>query len=261
MCRVPPSQLGKIGNGHHIKLGSTFGGDTSWDSSFEREFDAADGHFPSLIAWIEGFQRKYLTGINLTSRFVPQEASDDQLKTLTESVVSLAVRSPRNREASVAIADKIRGPLSNSERNPLIGVNMRQSQRLISDSIQHNGKFAVLFSAGQEFIFGDGFFHNCTAVINPLHAAKMLVPITPNMSVIVARPASFAVEPRLSVIVLSDEEVECCNDAIQIYSRDQLFFKSQKPILSESFTCKKHLVYVNQKNFISTLISSIPGIA
>lgn len=255
--RLPPDQLGMIGNGHHIKLGPALGGEGSWDSSFEREFDMADRNFPSLIAWMETLRHEFLVGHNLSERLVVQAATEDQLRMLTESVVSLAVRSPRNREASVALAEKIRGSIPNFERNALIGMNMRQSQRIISDTIGARGKFAVLFSTGREFIFGDGFFHNCTAVCNPPHAPKLLVPITPGISVIVSRPGSFTVEPPLSVIVLNDEEVETCNFAIQVYSRDALFFRQQKPSLTGDFTCKKHLAYLDSNNSIDTLMRDI----
>ncbi|WP_233259729.1 hypothetical protein, partial [Ramlibacter sp. WS9] len=77
-------------------------------------------------------------------------------------------------------------------------------------SIGGRAKFAVLFSSGKEFIYGDGFFNNVTGVGNPLHSPKIIAPITPMMAVIINRPTSFMVEPRLSTIVLSDDEVEAC---------------------------------------------------
>ena len=176
--RVPPKELGLIGNAHHIKLGRHPGDATGWDSSFEREFDAADSNFPSVISWLESLKHEFMPHRELRNRFLSQSAADDQLRLLTECVVSLAVRSPMNREASVALAERLRGPIPNPQRNTLIGANMRHSQRLIADSIGANGKFAVLFSHGREFIFGDGFFHNVKAVVNPPIGPKILAPIT-----------------------------------------------------------------------------------
>src|SRR5216117_1802369 len=158
--RVPPKELGLIGNAHHIKLGRHPGDSTDWDTSFEDEFDAADCNFPAVISWLESLKHEFMLHRELRERFLAQSASDDQLRLLTECVVSLAVRSPMNREASVSLAEHLRGPIPNPKRNALIGANMRRSQRLIADSIGANGKFAVLFSLGTEFIFGDGFFHN-----------------------------------------------------------------------------------------------------
>jgi hypothetical protein len=63
-----------------------------------------------------------------------------------------------NREASVAVADLVSGVMPTRERNNIIGLNMRTSQRIIADAIGTNAKFAVLFSNSKEFICGDGFF-------------------------------------------------------------------------------------------------------
>lgn len=258
--RVPPDKLGMIGNGHHIKLGDTPGSPMHWDSSFEDEFDIADSNFPSVISWLEGLDRKHISNGNLRQRFVPQIAKDEQLCALTECVASLAVRGPLNREASVSLAERLRGPLAERERNALIGMNMRSSQRLIADSIGARGKFAVLFTNGREFIFGDGFFHNVKAVVNAPFNPKILTPITPTISVIVSRPMSFSVEPRLSTIVLTDEEVDRCNHAVQVYSRKALFYRSDKPLLDDAFTRGEHLEYALPDNPIDTLINAIPGV-
>lgn len=258
--RIPHDKLGMIGNGHHIKLGNTPGDSTSWDSSFEDEFDVADSNFPSMISWLESLDRSLITSSDLQQRFIPQPATEEQLKTLTECVVSLAVRGPMNREASVSLAEKLRGPLSEQKRNVLIGMNMQSSQRLISDSIGAKGKFAIVFTSGREFIFGDGFFHNVKAVVNTPLNPKILAPITPTISVIVSHPMSFAVEPRLSTIVLTDEEVDLCNNAIQVYSKNALYYRFDKPRLNENFTCGNHLEYTRPDNPIDSLLYAMPGI-
>ena len=249
-----------IGNGHHIKLGRTPDQSTGWDSSFEDEFDTADRNFPAVIAWLEQLERKKIAGQDLRPRFLPQAASADQLRTLTECVVSLAVRGPMNREASVSLAERLRGPLFGQERNALIGMNMQRSQRLISDAIGSIGKFAVLYSVGREFIYGDGFFHNVKATVNPPHAPKILVPITPLMSVAISRPIKFSVEPHLVTIILSDEEVERCNHAVQVYSRGALFYRNDRPTLVEEFTRNEHREYSSPHNPIDSLFEALPGV-
>lgn len=258
--RVPPKELGKIGNAHHIKLGHPAGNSSVWDTSFEDEFDIADSHFPSVITWLENLKYEYMPHRELSDRFLPQPAADDQLRLLIECVVSLAVRSPRNREASVSLAGNLRGFIGNPERNALIGLNMRNSQRLISNSIGTHGKFAVLFTQEREFIFGDGFFHNVTAVVNPPISPKILAPITPNMSVIITRPTSFIVQPQLSTIVLTDKEVDTCNHAVQVYSRQALYYRSQQPPVDDAFTCNEHCEYSHPDNPIDNLICGIPGV-
>jgi hypothetical protein len=258
--RVLPESLGQTGNVHHVKFGHNPDASDIWNFSFENEFNAADSDFIRVIAWLEGLSRESIKGRDLSDRFLSQPASDEQLFALTESVVSLAVRSPRNREASVALQELVRGTLPSRERNMLIGMNMRQSQRIIADSIGSNAKFAVLFSTLKEFIYGDGFFHNVNAVINPPRSPKMLVPITPTMSVIISRPSSFTMQPRLSTLVLTADEVGQCNKTIQIYSRQALFFRSEVPSLIDEFACGKHMEYASTDNPIDNIISAMPGI-
>lgn len=194
VVRSNPQQFGVIRNAHHIKLGKAPEESSVWDSSFEGEFDKADGSFPMLLDWLMSVEH------DRAGVFEPKEATDDQISTLVECATSLAVRGPRNRESCVALAERVRGPLQGRERNTIIGANMQRSQRLIADTIGVSGKFAVLLSRDREFIFGDGFFHNLLCVVNPPHNPKMLVPLTPTMAVVVTRPSAYRTSPDSSRI-------------------------------------------------------------
>lgn len=258
--RIPPARLGVIGNGHHIKLGCN-DEDTPWDQSFERVFDKADDTFPDLIKWLEGLERRPVCEVReLRQRFVPQPCTDVELARMTECAVSLAVRGPMNREASVALAEDLRGPLPTPERNALIGLNMRNSQRLIVESIGSRGKFVAVYSRGREFVFGDGFFHNVSNVQNAPMSPKLFVPITPHICVLVCRPSQYTVEPRLTTLVLDDHEVDICNSTVSVYAKNAIFFRSQQPVLTEEFNRGKHLVYAHPGNSVDFLIHSIPGV-
>ncbi len=207
LIRVPPARLGVIGNGHHIKLGND-DQSSPWDQSFERVFDRADGAFPDLISWLESLERSPVRGVKeLRDRFVVQPCTDDELCRMSECAVSLAVRGPMNREAAVALAEHIRGPIKTSEREALIGLNMRNSQRVVADSIGSRGKFVAIYSKTKEFVFGDGFFHNVRNAQMAPHSPKILVPLTPHISILVCRPTSYMTEPRLCTLVLEDHEV------------------------------------------------------
>lgn len=160
---APPKNFGCIGNGHYIKLGRNAGETTVWDQNFEPIFDKADGCFPDVIAWLQSLDRKDVSKVKtLTDCFIPQYASNEQLVQLVESIVSLAIRSPINREAAVCLAERIRGGerLPERERNTLITLNMRDSHKQAVSQIGSMGKFVVLYSPKREFVFGDGFFHN-----------------------------------------------------------------------------------------------------
>ena len=67
-------------------------------------------------------------------------------------------------------------------------------------------------------------------------------------------------EPRLSTIVLSDEEIDLCNKAVQVYSRQAIYFRSEQPEIQEAYARGQHLVYASSENSIDFLIGHIPGI-
>ena len=238
------------------------GGEPSpWDQSFERVFDKADSRFPELIGWLEGLERRPRRDVmELRQRFIAQPCTDDELLLMAECAVSLAVRGPMNREASVAGAEHLRGPIESAEKNALIGLNMRNSQRVIADSIGARGKFVAVYSQDNEFVFGDGFFHNVANAQMAPHSPKLFVPITPHICILVCRPSRYMVEPRLSTLVLDDHEVDVCNHAVQIYSKDAIYFRSQQPVLHEDFRRAAHLSYAHPGNPIDSLIHSIPGV-
>ncbi len=258
--RIRPDSLGVISNGHHIKIGKN-GAPSPWDQSFERAFDKADSSFPELIRWLEGLKRSPVPyPENQNQRFMAQTCTDEELIALTECVVSLAVRGPMNRAASVALAEKLRGPIDKSERNVLIGVNMRDSQRIVADSIGARAKFVAVYSPEREFLFGDGFFHNVSNAQMAPQSPKLFAPITPNIAVLICRPYQYAPEPKLVTLVLEGQEADACNQAVQVYSKNAIYFRSQQPLNIEHFLTNTHEQYIDLNNPIDNIIRTIPGI-
>lgn len=255
---APPKNFGGIGNGHHIKLGPC-GQPSPWDHSFEQTFQNADDNFGTVIQWLAGLDRRAVEATERSRRFLSQPDTDEQIRHLVEGIVSLAVRSPMNREQAVALAEDLRGPLSEHERNSLIGMNMRHCQRMVSDNIGTRGKFAVLYTQSREFIFGDGFYHNVTSPSVAPTNPKILVPLTPTMAVLYARPFSYGAVPRLSTIVLTEDEVEAVNHSVQVYAARAIFYRSDKPADTTVFGVGKHQAYARSDNPIERLISDLPG--
>lgn len=68
------------------------------------------------------------------------------------------------------------------------------------------------------------------------------------------------INPKLTTLVLDDHEVDICNNTVQVYSKNAIFFRSQQPVLTEAFRQCQHLMYLDPGNPIDTLIHSIPGI-
>lgn len=258
--RAPPSQLGAIRNGHMIKLGRTRGDQTHWDKNFEPQFDRADNAFPNLIYWLESLERTAKApGLDLKERFLAHPASDERLAMLTECVISLAVRSPMNRVSAISLAEHFRGRIPEPERSALIGLNMCQTQRAASDSIGARAKFLIVYSPHREFIFGDGFFNNLRSPINGMFLPRILAPLTPHLAALITKPITYSTEPKLTTLVATPAETDALNAAVQVYARDFIFFRTEKPEMSEHYRVGQHLVYEGP-NAVDALIHSIPGI-
>jgi hypothetical protein len=256
-----PNNFGVIGNGHFIKMGDDPAESTPWDENFEREFQHADESFPALIDWMDRLERVGPPFERPVSERVTRVvATDEQFATLLQCIVSLVVRSPKHREGAAALAEDFRHPLEQRERNRLIGANMRRSQRNAVKALGARGKAMIIFSPESEFIFGDGFYNNLSAPVQHLYNPKMLVPITPWMSVLYTRPMSYRPEPRLVTLVATANETQDLNYAVQVYARNAIFYRSERPEITDAFAQGRHLVFRDYRNSVEQLIHSIPGV-
>lgn len=257
----PPKNFGVIGNGHYIKLSRDPHEATVWDQNFEDEFGRADSHLRGVIEWLESLDRvDRRNAKDLGSRFLRQDACDENVGLLVEGLVSLAVRSPINRKSAVGLAEKLRGSLPERERNAIMGSNMRGCQRRTVNSIGTRGKFVVMYSPDREFIFGDGFFHNIRAPAHNPWNTKILAPVTPRISVLFANPTQYTVDPRLLTLVLNAREADLMNETVQRYARSAIFYRSEPPVIIDEYRQGQHLNYSHPDNPIDNFICSIPGI-
>ena len=171
IVQSPPKNFGVIGNGHQIRLGTAPGETTIWDESFERDFQRADDNFPTVIRWLQELERwNHPSRTRMTDRFVPVSVEDERLSMLAESMISLAVRSPMNREAAVSVAEYYRGPLPERERNTLITMNMRHSHKEAVKQIGIRGKFVAIYSPARARRLADGQNRKCRGRYNRLLA-------------------------------------------------------------------------------------------
>lgn len=259
--RSTPANFGVIGNGHLIKLGADPHAYNPWDESFESEFQNADSNFPHVIRQLDRldrcgppFERP------VADRIMSQDIPDELFEQLIECVISLAARSPSHREKGAAYPEQLRGRLPMRERNALIGVNIRHTLRNALRNTGGRGKILVLFSPEREFIFGDGFFNNLTLQGDHWHNPKILAPLTPWMSVLFTRPLQYTTNPRLFTMTITSAEADGLNQAVQIYSKDTIFYRSERPIISEDFAQAKHRIFADHRNSVDELIHSIPGV-
>ena len=261
VIRATPDNFGVIGNGHHIKLSRHPGAPSPWDESFEAAFQTADDTFPKVIARLEGLPRApAIFDRPLAERMISHAPTDEQFAQLIECVISLAVRSPMHRDLAVRTAAGFRGKIEPTERNVLIGLNIRHSLRSALRQIGGRGKALVVFSYSREFIFGDGFFNNLTPPTDHLLSPKLFVPLTPQMAVLFVRPTRFSVEPRLVTLVVSADEVDILNRAVPVYAKEAIYFRSERPAMTDDFAQGKHLIFADHRNPIDQLIYDIPGV-
>jgi hypothetical protein len=256
-----PRTFGVIGNGHIIQMANDPAEWSPWDENLEREFQDADAKFPAVIDWLDTLERAGPPFDRpIVERITEVPVTDERFADLLECIVSLGVRSPKHREGAVGLAERLRGPLPARERNRLIGANMRHSQRNAVKALGNRGKVMVIFSPEAEFVFGDGFYHNISAPVQPLHNPKMLVPLTPWLSVLYARPMSYRPNPRLVTLMASAAETEALNYAVQVYAKDAIYYRAERPTITEAFAQGKHLVFSDHRNSVDQLIHAIPGI-
>lgn len=259
--RAPPENFGVIGNGHFMKLGNDPTAATPWDENFESMFQEADSAFPEVMSWLESLDRKTdVDPSDTPARYQALSTSDDRLRTLTESVVSLVVRSPMNRAAACGMAERFGSPMTSRDRNNVIGLNMRRMQRVVADRIRANAKFCVLFSPDRELVFGDGFFTNIRSPGDHLMTHKVLAPITPNMAVLIARPQSCRQDPKLMTIAIQPSEADILNNTVQVYAKDAIFYRSERPEITDAFASRQHFHYYQPGNSIEEFIHTLPGV-
>ena len=257
--RVSASSLGSISNAHLIRLDRE--GGTHWDQDFEGEFSQADATFPEVIRWLEEIRA---TSMRRPRRerygYTEVEATEQNLRDLAVCLVSLAVRSPSNRESVASMVRNFRDDpdIPSWEMNNLVGANLRDDQRRLSERAG-DGKFAVLVSKRAEFIFGDGFHHNIKSPVQGMPSPRMVVPVTPKIAAIYVRPSRWRVDPRLVCKALTRDEVEWVNLGVQVYSRSEIFFRSKKPSITDAFREHTFQRFSTSDNPVDDLVDSIPG--
>jgi hypothetical protein len=257
---APPKNFGVIGNGHTIKLSREPGESTPWDENFEHEFNQADNGFPATIEWLQQLTFEDRQDAPLRTRFVAQSTDEIEVARLLEAAVSLVVRSPRLRERAVSVAEHYRGPLPERERNTLIGSNLRRGQRDLVNCFGTRAKFCAIHSPDREFVFGDGCFSNLSVPAQGTIAPRLIVPVTPRISVLITRPLAYTSEPRLTTLVLSSDEAGQLNDAVQVYSRKFVFYRSERPTIIDAFEREEHLIYASLDNPMEKLVAAVPGV-
>lgn len=233
--RARPGAFGALTNAHHIKLGGP------WDSTFEPVFNTADNETADLVRWLLTLEAKVAdSAAPRITRILAQPLPGDRQLQLARAAASLIARSPRTRDQIRRATWHYRERFGFAEPEPedhLIAANQRGLYDAYRGVMEDRGRWAVLFSDVEEFIFGDGFLHDFPASADALHAPRRaVVPLTPTIALVYAYPRSYPSEPRLVTLRVEPMEVRFFNNVLQAYANEFLFYRSQQPPLTKAFT-------------------------
>ena len=138
--------------------------------------------------------------------------------------------------------------------------NMRNGLNNLTKAFGGSGKAVAIFSPEREFIFGDGFFTNVTPPAQHMLRPRAIVPLTPNLGVLIQKPSSYMLDPKLSTLVVNQQEADELNRTVQVYAKEAIFYRSERPPIIPEFERGKYLSYADDRNFADWLCYNVPGV-
>lgn len=236
--RAPPGAFGAITNAHHIKIGGP------WDSTFEPIFNEPDNEMAEFVQWLATLETA-LGAPNrpMVERIAPHPLPEESAMQVARIAASLLARSPSIRASIKRTTEYYRhsfGLANPTADKSLIAANQRGLYDAYRKRMMH-GRWAILFSDELEFIAGDGFLHNFPASQDALNSGlKLVLPILPTATIIYMLPMQYPTEPRLVTLRLGADEVQQFNAITQVYASNFLFYRDDKPQLTDAFRHGEH---------------------
>jgi len=252
---INPKRFAYIVDGHNIILGES----SPLNQNFEQEFKDADGRFSNIIHELKKLTKVHIKDCNNDTEYLKHNYDNEFLNNLCHSIVSLLVRAPMTRNEIVGMVEAIGTPMSKKDLKTLSAANMTGKLNQLTKRLKDQGKFVILFSKDHEFIYGDGFYHNISmSILKSVLDERILLPLTPHLAVMYVNPIQYMSEQRLMTLNANHKLVMLVNQMVQIYSKDYLFYKSERPNLIKEFLINKHLVLEFNES-IENLFNEVPG--
>lgn len=238
VSRSPPGTFGAITNAHHMKRGG------GWDSTFEPIFNVPDSEIADFVQWIATLDTSIAAHSQpMVERISPHLLCEEREAQIARITASLLARSPNIRASIKRTTEYLRrevGMADPTANKALIAANQRGLYDAYRRRMMH-GRWAILFSDEREFVAGDGFLHNFPASQDGLNSGlKLVLPIMPTAAIVYMSPFQYPIEPRLVTLRISAKETKCLNAITQVYAREFIFFRDEKPELSEDFKKAEH---------------------
>lgn len=232
--RSPPGSFGAITNAHAIKMKGP------WNGTIEPIFDFADSNLPRIVDSILSNLTKIgerVTSAEARNKSIrPYPMTTDDYKALAEGVAALVLRSPGFRNYIRGNTSSMRkdfGLPPISARDSLIAGQIHQWYSTAVQSFQQ-ANMILLFSRAKEFILGEGYLNNVRGS-SYTFALRAVVPLTPELVVICYSGSGLVPPSALCWANGTAEDVSAINELAQIYTREFLYFRSEKPDVSEHF--------------------------
>lgn len=246
-------RIAKKSHGHTVLRESEH-----WKTNFEGSFQVADNvadevvkrllpmtDFSSAVSILwTALKQRFRRELKLSdfSRYFVIDS--DFRKKLVLLSISLLIRSPANRHMLERVGAQL-GFVPHEETGK---VNMLNQVRLMTDL--YNGGFSgnifplVIFSNNKEFVFGDGLLDGMTSnAPSGSFRGHALIPLTPHICIFLSSTFSVRSDRNARLLLAPDWLVEQINDATQVYSKQYLFYSTQKPKLTNSFISAEHRQY------------------
>ena len=258
LLQLQPAKFGAIHNAHRIRL------EGPWDTSIEPLFDDADSNLPRIVQLLDSCPIPEVEpGLPYIHRAVGLAVSPEDRAMLGECLASLVIRCPANRDQLHRTTEAFWGRTGDNIRkhdDSLIAGNIHQHYRQVVSSLQHGGKIVLLRAPTSEFVMGEGYLNTLVGTTVELQY-RCLVPLTPTLAVLAFAPQRFLVDPTVSMLSLTDREVDIVNEITQVYTRDYLFFRSRPPPVTEPFERHQFRIVPHHKHpWTEAIIELIAGV-
>lgn len=251
------AQWGVLKDAHNIKLAP----DSPWNSTFEGDFDAADGSFPKVVEWVSDLVEAHGSAKTIPNKSAYRWHEDDQprLIALSECIASLAVRSPSFRSGFETLAESFGGAKTKQKKHVIASANLAHKQTRVARSIQGRGKFVLIFTRASEFCFGDGFYANTHSMDVSGMGGRMLVPLTPQIALLFTQPSTYTAVPKVMTKEAKPAEVDAINYVTSVYAKKHLFFQHRTPPLVTEYEEAEHLRFKHEDP-VQEWTFDIPGV-
>ncbi len=259
----------KIGRRRH---GHTYGKGSFFEHNFEDVFSVADNDVKEIVEFVEKISpfgvniREWMEILKLVrkpNRTIKDIAKYHRIEVENFSRImnvctSVLIRSPSARNRLEGVPEVIGLPRSEDVGK----VNMASRAKNLREACL-NGSGATIFltfliSLRGRFIFGDGVFDQLTdSVQSGGIRGFAFVPITPKICLYISNPRTIFDGVNAACLFAPDWIVDEVNTNTQIYSKNEIFFRSHKPKICEHFLKGEFLGYDSYDSELKELLDDI----